>query len=101
MKTPLILAAVLCSFAVSAFAEDKTAQERLDQIFKNFDTNGDGGISLEEYKAGMVGNMSPARVPKVFKEKDRNNDGQLSKEELLIVPQDQQPQKPAPKTDKK
>jgi len=101
IKTPLTVVALVCSFALASFADETSAKSRLDQIFKNFDTNGDGGISLEEYAAGMVGNMSPQRVPKVFKEKDRNGDGKLSKEELLIVPQDQMPAKATPSPEKK
>jgi Ca2+-binding EF-hand superfamily protein len=87
----------LASFALvilihsSAFlvaAEESAVDARLAQTFKNFDTNGDGGISLEEYRAGMAENMSPGRVERVFREKDRNHDGKLNIPELLYVPQD-------------
>jgi len=101
IKTPLTVVALVCSFTVASFADEASSKARLEQTFKNFDTNGDGGISLDEYAAGMVGNMSPQRVPKVFKEKDRNGDGQLSKEELLIVPQDQMPTKATSASDKR
>ena len=98
MKTSITLAAVFFSFSVMAFAEDAPApKNRAQQLFKNFDANSDGGISLDEYKAGMVGNMSPVRVESVFKEKDRNADGKLNLEELLYVPHDQRPAAPEKK----
>ncbi len=88
MKSLLTIAALFCATASMVFAEDAASKERLEQLFKNFDTNKDGSISLDEYKAGMVGNMAPERVASVFKEKDHNSDGKLSMEELLYAPKD-------------
>jgi len=100
MKTPLTVVILFCSFTLLAEAADTPPDARLAQIFKNFDRDGDGGISLEEYKAGMVGNMAPERVENVFLEKDRNHDGQLDVQELIYVPQDQRaPATPAPRKD--
>lgn len=88
MKTPLTIAALFCATAYVTFADETASKERLEQLFRNFDTNKDGSVSLDEYKAGMVGNMAPERVASVFKEKDRNSDGKLSMEELLYAPKD-------------
>ena len=82
MKTPLTIVILLCSCALAAVANEPLSKERLREIFNNFDTNRDGGISLEEYKAGTAGNIAPQRVEKVFVEKDRNGDGKLNLEEL-------------------
>ena len=101
MKTRLTLVAVICSTALTAFADDASSKERLEQLFKNFDSNGDGGISLEEYKAGMVGQMAPERVPTVFKQKDRNSDGKLTLAELLYHPEEPVKKEVPKKDDKK
>jgi Ca2+-binding EF-hand superfamily protein len=100
MKSSLTLVALFCSGTLVAFAEEAPAKISQEQVFKNFDANGDGAVSLSEYKTGMAGNMSPIRVEKVFKEKDRNNDGKLNIEELFYVPQDQRPAQPEKKETK-
>lgn len=97
MKTTLTFVALFCACALTSFGEEKTSQERLTQLFKNFDTNGDGGVTLDEYKAGMVGQMAPERVATVFKTKDRNKDGKLTLQELV----DPMPEEPAKKDDAK
>ena len=89
MKTTVTLAIVFCMGSALLAEQPESDRARAQQLFRNFDTNADGGINLEEYRAGMVGNMSETRIGKVFKEKDRNGDGQLSLEELLYVPADQ------------
>ena len=99
-KTPFVVATLLCASVFSASADD-SSDRRGQQIFRNFDTNGDGGISLEEYKAGMIGNMSPSRIESVFREKDGNNDGKLSIEELFYVPADQRLLAPVKKSGQK
>jgi Ca2+-binding EF-hand superfamily protein len=97
IKTSFVSAILVCALAISTMADDKAAGDaRARQIFKNFDSNGDGFISLEEYKAGMAGNMAPERITGVFQEKDRNGDGRLTLEEMLYVPLDQRPSPSAP-----
>src|ERR1700761_4920141 len=78
MKNTVALLCLFCACASGAAADGAVDMERAQQLFKNFDTNGDGGISLEEYRAGMGANMSELRLEKVFKEKDRDGDGQLN-----------------------
>jgi Ca2+-binding EF-hand superfamily protein len=90
VKIRFLAFGLLSVAAFHVLAEDPTSNEsQAERLFQNFDTNHDGVISLDEYRAGMAGNMSEARVAKVFTEKDRNGDGVLSLEELLYVPQDQ------------
>jgi Ca2+-binding EF-hand superfamily protein len=70
--------------------------DRAERLFRNFDMNHDGFVSLDEYRQGMTGNMAESRIEKVFKEKDRNGDGKLTLDELLYVPTDQKAPAPSP-----
>ena len=102
---PLLIATLSASSFVALAADEKPAapaKPKRDpaQLFKNFDRDNDGGITLEEYKAGMVGQMDPARVETVFKQKDKDGDGKLNLDELLFIPPKATP-KPAPKTESK
>jgi hypothetical protein len=70
------------AFAVNAAeeaGENKEAPKKPQRksMLERFDTDGNGTISLEEYKAGMA-----QIAEKRFKVLDRNADGELDKEEL-------------------
>lgn len=52
------------------------------EVFKKLDTNGDGKVSLEEFKAGPAGKKDPAKAEEIFKKKDKDNDGFLTLEEF-------------------
>jgi Ca2+-binding EF-hand superfamily protein len=52
------------------------------EVFKKLDTNGDGKVSLEEFKAGPAGKKDPAKAEEIFKKKDKDNDGSLTLEEF-------------------
>ena len=54
-----------------------------EKIVKKLDTDGDGTISLEEFKAGPMGKKDPAKAETLFKKRDKNGDGKLSSEELM------------------
>ena len=105
MKTlPFLIAVLFATNLVVLAADEKPAvpaKPKRDpaQLFKNFDRDNDGGVSLEEYKTGMTGKMDPARIDEVFKKKDQNGDGKLNLEELQVVPP--KPAPPAPKTEAK
>ena len=53
-----------------------------EQIFKKLDTNGDGFLSLAEFKARPKAQENPARAEAVFKKIDTNGDGKISLDEL-------------------
>jgi hypothetical protein len=97
MKATLILSAVVsCSFVSAALADDLSPERRAEaeRLFKIYDTDSDGAISLEEFRAGQGPNMAPSRVPKVFAEKDLNKDGKLNLDEFIHTPADQRPTEP-------
>jgi Ca2+-binding EF-hand superfamily protein len=102
MKTSFLLLATLAASSLVALAADEKpaapAKPKRDpaEIFKAFDINKDGSVTLEEYKIGMTGQMDPARIESVFKFKDKDGDGKLTVEELMIVPPKATP-KPASK----
>lgn len=100
MKTiPTILAALALG-ATLAMADDKPAapatpaapaapaakgdKPKRDpaEMFKKLDTNSDGKISLDEFKAGPIGKKDPAKAEEIFKKKDKDGDGFLSLEEF-------------------
>ena len=98
MKTPLTLVALFCASTAVSFAQQ--SKEVQDHVFQLFDANSDGSVSLDEYKAGMKGQMAPERVPTVFKIKDLDGDGKLNRTELFVNPDDIL-KKDAPKKDDK
>lgn len=52
------------------------------EMFKKLDTNNDGKISLEEWKAGPMGQKDPAKAEEIFGKKDKDGDKSLSLEEF-------------------
>ena len=53
-----------------------------EEIFKKLDTNNDGFISLEEFKAGPRAQKDPAKAEEIFKKMDKDGDGKLTLEEF-------------------
>lgn len=95
---PLTLALAALALAPSFTAQAEKPKRDPAQLFKLFDRDGDGGVSFEEYKAGMAGQMDPSRVETTFKKKDADGDGKLSMTELMYVPPKATP---APKKEEK
>jgi hypothetical protein len=52
------------------------------EMFKKLDTNNDGKISLEEWKASPAGQKDPAKAEEAFAKKDKDGDKNLSQEEF-------------------
>ncbi len=53
---------------------------------KRLDTNHDGKISLEEWKAAPRNQKDPARAEEMFKKIDTNHDGFITLDELKAHP---------------
>ena len=53
-----------------------------EQVLKKFDTNGDGFLSLDEFKARPLAQKHPAAAEAVFKKIDTNGDGKVSLDEM-------------------
>jgi hypothetical protein len=62
--------------------EGKHQRPSPEEIFKKLDTDGDGFLSLEEFKAGPRWQNDQAKAEEVFKKLDTNGDGKLSLEEF-------------------
>jgi Ca2+-binding EF-hand superfamily protein len=76
----LTAAAVLVLAAHPATAADKPAPD-FDKVFKRKDANGDGKLTLEEFKTGMK-DKALANADKRFKRVDANADGSVSIDEF-------------------
>jgi Ca2+-binding EF-hand superfamily protein len=78
----LVSAVVVCCCVSAALAADgERKRPDPEQIFKKKDANGDGALSLEEYKAGMP-DKALAKADGRFKKLDSSGDGKLSLDEL-------------------
>jgi Ca2+-binding EF-hand superfamily protein len=79
MKMKILMTAVLASVVMTAAAvqAQEQGQDRPERpAFSTLDTNGDGGLTLEEMQA-----HGEAR----FAQADANGDGGLSREELIVA----------------
>jgi Ca2+-binding EF-hand superfamily protein len=76
--------ALATTFATAADAPAKGEKKKADPeaMFKKLDADGNGSLSLEEFKAGPMGKKDPAKAEEIFKKKDTNNDGSLSLQEF-------------------
>ena len=53
-----------------------------EEIFKKLDANGDGNITLDEFKKGPKAQEHPEKAEEVFKKIDANSDGNITLEEF-------------------
>jgi len=64
----------------------KLTKEQLQNVksqFKDHDVNGDGSITLAEFKAILGDYYDDAYLAKLLKESDKNGDGKVSYKEFL------------------
>ena len=80
MKTLLLVTSIAAGLSLAASAEAREGNRgaRMDMpTFEQLDTDGDGGITLQEIQAAMTANAQTR-----FTETDTNGDGGLSVEEM-------------------
>jgi Ca2+-binding EF-hand superfamily protein len=75
----LALGVTLLPAAADAAPEKKAADPQ--KVFNRKDANGDGSLSLDEFKAGMKPEVAE-KADKRFKKIDGNGDGKLSFDEF-------------------
>ncbi|HEY4545765.1 MAG TPA: EF-hand domain-containing protein [Pedomonas sp.] len=92
MKIALIAIAVTLMTTSLAMAQqpassDQAAQAYIDTAFGRIDTNSDGSISKEEFKAFTLARLSQqkAAFEGAFNKADTNKDGKISKEEAAAA----------------
>merc|ERR1712029_1309959 len=61
-----------------------TTEEKLEYLFKDTDTDGNGSVSFKEIKK-MI---SALKTQAIFDKFDKNNDGTVSKEEFIDMLKD-------------
>jgi Ca2+-binding EF-hand superfamily protein len=73
---------VACGLAVPALAADDKPKEKPspEETFKRLDKNGDGKLSLEEFKGKRQGEKA-TKAEETFKKKDKDSDGFLTLDE--------------------
>lgn len=68
---------------------NKQERDRLAKVFKAFDKNGDGKLSMEEVKTGYLENygtvMSDEEVEAMFKRVDMDNSGFIDYSEFVVA----------------
>jgi Ca2+-binding EF-hand superfamily protein len=88
--TVMLAAMALSSTLVLAQDDEKKGEDHPkrspEKIMKKLDTNSDGKISLEEWKASPRHQKDPAKAEELFKTMDTNKDGFISMDELKAHP---------------
>jgi hypothetical protein len=72
------------SVAPAAATPTPGAKPKMDPeaAFKKLDKDGDGSVSLEEFKGSARAKKDPAKAEEFFKKKDKDSDGKLTLEEF-------------------
>ena len=93
MKLFFAVAAVALVSCTMAWGQDEKSKEEHgprrspEEILKKLDTNSDGKISLDEWKAGPRSQKDPAHAEEMFKKLDANHDGFITLDELKAMGQ--------------
>jgi hypothetical protein len=91
MKTRLYTISALVLATSLAFAQDKPAgpggpgkqgRPNPEEIFIKLDVDGDGNVTLEEFKKGPKQQEDPAKAEEIFTKIDTSADGNISLEEF-------------------
>ena len=88
MKSTQTILTIILASAAFAWAADEPKSGKPggahspEEIFKHLDTNKDGKISLEEWKASRLAQKDPEKAAENFKHLDTNGDGFISLEEF-------------------
>lgn len=61
---------------------DKGRRPNPEALFKKLDTNADGSLTLDEFKAGPLGKKDPAKAEAAFKKLDGDADGKVTLDEF-------------------
>jgi Ca2+-binding EF-hand superfamily protein len=95
MKLFFAVSALALVSLATAWGQDEKSGEQHgprrspEEILQKLDTNHDGKISLDEWKAGPRSQKDPARAQEMFNKLDANHDGFITLEELKAHPMGQ------------
>ena len=84
MKKLIAFLAVLAIGLTFAMAQDAPKKHDPSKAFKKMDTNGDGVVTLEEFKAAYKG-PDPTKAEAQFKKMNKSGDGKLTLEEYTAA----------------
>lgn len=76
----ILAIATTCSFAQDA--PKKRERPTPEAAFKKLDTNSDGSLSLEEFKASPMGKKNPEKAEAAYKKMDADSKDGVSLEEF-------------------
>lgn len=94
--TMVIVSLSLALTAGSAYAEHHKGEHDGKKHEMKADTNGDGKVSFEEFKAARMANIEER-----FKRKDINNDGFIDESDIKVIKQEKRAKKQAKQTEDK
>jgi len=107
MKTTLVSLGALAFAASAAFAQAPPNESHAGpgrrpspgQLFKKLDTNGDGVLSLDEFKASPLGQRDAAKAEEIYHKMDVQADGKVTLEEFKAFRPDWNPEQAFKKLD--